>query len=249
MPLISDGEYTFCFPPVVIDGRLFRTGRNRHLRITGHTAGSEEALILRRGGSLRYERRIPLQNWMHGATLFAEILSIRCGKEEREKVILVGNVLPVLPPVATSVHESGSQTGVEIPTVEEITVAEELSRVLTFVHPASEFYAHYPARLYDEDRDEAITVYFLINSYAIDPEYAGNRQSLRNLTAAIELITSSLDSRVSRVFVAGFASPDGPHQLNDRLAWERAVSVKRYILDNTPLADSLVTVYNGSADW
>jgi hypothetical protein len=69
------------------------------------------------------------------------------------------------------------------------------------------------------------------------------------MISCIRAIQASKDSRIVRIIIAGFASPEGSFLFNDRLAWERAVSIKEVVLNNTNLSNRAVNIYNGSVDW
>ncbi|MCL2727123.1 MAG: DUF3868 domain-containing protein [Bacteroidales bacterium] len=101
----------------------------------------------------------------------------------------------------------------------------------------------------DENRDEALSIYFKQGSDVVDRLYADNGYALVDMISSIRAIQSSNDCRIVRVIIAGFASPEGPFLFNDRLAWERAVAVKEIMLNNTNLSNRIVSIYNGSVDW
>lgn len=47
------------------------------------------------------------------------------------------------------------------------------------------------------------------------------------------MLQESKTSRVVRVVIVGSASPEGTLAFNDRLAWNRAVALKDFLLRNT----------------
>jgi len=101
----------------------------------------------------------------------------------------------------------------------------------------------------DENRDEALSIYFKQGSDVVDRIYADNGYALVDMISCIRAIQSSKDSRIVKVIIAGFASPEGSFLFNDRLAWERAVAIKEIIVNNTNLSNRVVSIYNGSVDW
>ena len=98
-------------------------------------------------------------------------------------------------------------------------------------------------------RDGALTIRFGQGRRTIDRELADNNRVLVDLITAVRSIDGSADSRVARVVIAGFASPEGQFEENERLAWERAVAVRNFFVDNSPIDPALVHTYNGSVDW
>ncbi len=129
------------------------------------------------------------------------------------------------------------------------SVGDSLSTAFPFVVPFSEFNPEDPFKIYDDERENALEVYFRLAKYDIEPRYLDNSYNLNNLISCINMIMASSDSRVARIIVGGFASPEGTLEFNDRLAFERAVSLKKYIMDNTSIRDDQVAVFNGSVDW
>ncbi|MDL2230435.1 OmpA family protein, partial [Alistipes sp. OttesenSCG-928-L06] len=121
--------------------------------------------------------------------------------------------------------------------------------MFTFVVPEAMFDPEDPFRIYDEERQQALIVYFDLGKYDINPEFRDNRQTLINLTAVTEMILGDPHSRVERVVVAGFASPEGTFRFNDILSFRRAAAIKHYLLQTTGLRDEQVWTYNGSVDW
>lgn len=63
------------------------------------------------------------------------------------------------------------------------------------------------------------------------------------------MLQESKTSRVVRVVIVGSASPEGTLAFNDRLAWNRAVALKDFLLRNTAFPADSMTLFNGSEDW
>lgn len=131
----------------------------------------------------------------------------------------------------------------------EVSVPERLSEALPFILPASGFDPDAPFLFHENEQENALIIYYTISSHEIDPDYADNAQTLESLQASINLIQGDLTSKVKHVVVAGCASPEGPYEFNDRLALDRAVSVKDFVLRNTDMQDVDIKLYNGSSDW
>jgi pimeloyl-ACP methyl ester carboxylesterase len=69
------------------------------------------------------------------------------------------------------------------------------------------------------------------------------------ILSVVSEIQRSGDSQVERIVIAGFASPEGSANLNMRLSERRGESVRKFILDNSSLRPSGVSVYAGGEDW
>lgn len=239
-PQITDGQHTVSFPAIVVQGRRAALSWQRHEWGAGRQASYPDAYYAQAGETVRYAATVPFQEWMHDSDIRAEVLTAGCCSADMDMALLASGVLPA------PVPEPEPVIVVEVPTM---SAADSIAQVFPFVLPSSEFDPDRPIRFYDDERDNAITIYYRINSHEVEPGYAGNAQTLTNLKAAVEIVRESLDSEVSMVVVAGFASPEGPFELNDRLAWERAVAVKDYVIRETGLPGDIVKLYNGSADW
>ncbi len=99
------------------------------------------------------------------------------------------------------------------------------------------------------NQEGALVVYFKQGIYEMDASYRDNAAMLELLYKVVREIHDSGNSEVAHVIIAGFASPEGTVQFNDRLAWSRAAVVKELLVENTPLEDNMVSAYNGSVNW
>ena len=246
LPVITNGEFRVSLPAVVVQNGRAALSWNRRARAAGiqaryadgvYAAGKEEEFA--------YAATIPIQQWMYDSRIEVETLLAGCGEYTEDRYVLAAHILPGPPPEP----EIPAATSIQTVPEPQPTTGETLAEAFSFVLPDSEFDPQQPIRFYEDERDNALTVFYRINRFAIEPDYASNEQTLVNLIAAIEIIRESLDAEVKRIVVAGFASPEGPFDFNDRLAWERAVSVKEYILKNSEIADPSVLLFNGSTDW
>lgn len=246
-PVITDGQYRVSLPAVMVQGRRGAASWERREWVSGNEAAYGEGVLkLKNKQRSAYSASVPFQPWMEGAVLEAETVVAGCCSRQAGMLILAENIIPAPAAVKAPVIEVVPEP---VPAEVNYTIAETLAHTFPFVLPVSEFDPNEPIKFYDDERDNSLIVYYRINNYDIEPEYADNYQTLVNLTAAINIILRSDDSNVERVVVAGFASPEGPFEVNDRLAWERAVSVKEYIIKQTGVPDGMITLFNGSADW
>ena len=101
----------------------------------------------------------------------------------------------------------------------------------------------------NQAREGSISVYFRQGKYDIDRFYLDNNTNLVELVSVVRTLSTSNDSRIIRIVIAGFASPEGSLALNDRLAWDRAVAVKSFLVANSDVDPKIINIYNGSVDW
>lgn len=85
-------------------------------------------------------------------------------------------------------------------------------------------------------------------SAAIDTLYLDNKTSLDSLVSILGSVASGPQSGVT-ISLKGAASPDGALKLNNKLALKRAASLRDYILANTGIPASAVTIEESGIDW
>ncbi len=241
-PYITDGTSRWTLPELVVRHARARVAEERHNWVSGRDIVYDAPTFVRNGDEVQYRAGIPYQPWMEGAKLIAESIDVGCcGSAENAPVVLAELVFqkPVL-----------SETIVVLDDMPELTTTgEQLEQEFKFVLPASEFDRHLPQVMFDDDREGALKVYFALNSSVLDPFEKNNAVTLRQMLSAIRKLQASSDSRVAHIVVAGFASPEGSFDLNDRLAYNRAAALKEYIHRNTNLPEDIVHIYNGAEDW
>lgn len=237
-PVITSGDHKVSLPAIVVRGRQSRKALGRAAWAAGESAEHPDAIYTKPGRTIEYSATVPFQYWMHDSVIEAETVSAGCCNAVLGSEQIAANILPApLPEPEPEIMEP------------EKTVSEILTETFSFVLHASDFDPDEPIKFYDDERDNSLTIFFKINEYGIEEDYVDNRQTLINLIASIKIIHDSPEAYVDRIVVAGFASPEGPFEINDRLAWERAVSVKEYIIRNTDMSDESIMLFNGSADW
>lgn len=93
-----------------------------------------------------------------------------------------------------------------------------------------------------------IHVRYRRGSAAIDTLYLDNKASLDSLVSILGRLASEPQSGVT-ISLKGSASPEGTLKINNKLAEKRAASLRDYILANTALPASAVTIEESGIDW
>lgn len=253
-PVITDDVYVWALPAIVVEGGGAKISRDRGELGQYRNGLFDDAVTTRNSRTVDYTASVPYQLWMEGGRLVMESIAIGCCSTSAVvSETMADNLL--LQPRKFAEPEAAPVIVVEAPAeepkipCEPQTIAEKMSEIYSFVLPGSEFKPVAPGMLSDEDRDNCITVYFPVGVSSVKAEYGSNSQALLDLMTALRSIENSSDSRVSAILLAGFASPEGSFQMNDRLAWDRAVALKKYIMSHSHVADEQIHLYNGSADW
>jgi outer membrane protein OmpA-like peptidoglycan-associated protein len=227
---------------VIVRGKHAERIQHRNQQLSDKQAEQPKFQAARAGEALVYSATVPFQQWIAGAALVMESGSWGCNASETyPEQLLADNILA--PATITTI---AAATATVLPSYSR-TIGDTLASIFSFIYPEAQWKDGEP--IYDEDREEALLVYYPIGKHNIQADFKDNRKTLNNLLAVINTILTAPDSEITRISIAGFSSPEGSFARNDRLAWERAVSVKEYIVKNTKIKSDAIHLYNGSEDW
>lgn len=244
-------------PFVVVNGRASKAAVQRHAMSAGAVI-FDSGISMKNGGNAVYEANFPFEDWMEGAHLGLEGIDAGCCDSRRVEIGMIARQVMVTKGFDIV------EVPVQLPVIEKLSTAEKLALDFPFIIPvmpetheitsmrdAEIFDDSHPAivRSLTETRDNTLTIYFHQSDSRIDYSYADNNASLVKLISAVRAIEESGDSRIARVMIAGFASPEGTAEFNERLARERALAVKAFLNEKSPVYGDMVTIYNGREDW
>lgn len=254
-PVLKSNGGTLSLPFVVVEGRASKAVVGRHEMAAG-TRWNGTAIP--NGGSTVYKAAFPYEEWMEGAAIELHGLDAGCCGARRVDIgTLAGEVM------VTRGYDT-VEVPVEMPPVRKLTTAGKLALDLPFILPVTAeakaveamadkeiFEDTHPVlvEMLTETRDNTLTIYFHQGESRIDHSYAGNNASLVKLISAVRAIEESSDSRIVRVMIAGFASPEGRAGYNEAIARDRALAIKSFLNQTSPVYGSMVTIYNGREDW
>ncbi len=243
-PYLVNGDYRWDLPEVIVQQSRAKIAEERHEWVSGQTVTYDNPVILRGGDKFHYNAAVPRQGWMNGANLEVEIIDTGCCEADVYLSDVLAENIALPTPVAI--------VPVWVPDpnyVAPVTTGDMLAEEMQFVLPATEFDETQPAQVFDDDRESALKVHFAVGKSVLEKNRGNNAEVLKQLLDAIDKLQAAPDSRVKHVVVAGFASPEGSFRLNDRLAWNRASALKKYIEANTDLDPDIIHMYNGIEDW
>lgn len=92
-------------------------------------------------------------------------------------------------------------------------------------------------------------VYFRTGSAVLDTAYRSNGRTLDAFVRGVNEVMRDGETVVESVTVETGASPEGGVDLNERLAMDRAKTLRSYLLDRLPLNASQVKAFSIGADW
>ena len=101
-----------------------------------------------------------------------------------------------------------------------------------------------------DDRVSDYSVRYSINVAHLQPNLDDNSEALRALSNFIEQTMADTVARISSITITGYASPDGPYALNERLAKQRAQDFKSYVDSKYSFSTRYAVTTSGVAeDW
>lgn len=101
-----------------------------------------------------------------------------------------------------------------------------------------------------DDRMSDYSVRYSINVSHLQPDLDENSEALMALSRFIEQTMADTVARISAVAITGYASPDGPYALNERLSTQRAQDFKHYVDSKFDLSSHYsVTTQGVAEDW
>lgn|GEM_PF-6551682 len=105
-----------------------------------------------------------------------------------------------------------------------------------------------PAKVYSQSKpSDKLSIYYKVNEWQIDTTYKTNKHVL----SKIRLIFGKTKMPFIRsVRIEAFASPEGPSRFNQQLSWQRAITLKKYIIDKCPnINPNIIETWGKGENW
>lgn len=90
---------------------------------------------------------------------------------------------------------------------------------------------------------------FPVNVTEIQKTFSNNEVELNKITQSIDAIKNDTNVNITRISIHGYASPDGPYRLNERLSRERTRSVMEYVCNLYEFDQSHIRTSYTPEDW
>lgn len=191
----------------------------------GEKAGAENELSFRKGelpATLNYETMLPYRTWMDGAKLYLLRESKGCCGDSKGET-------------AEQYLASFQDTPADVQVIHRIDTVY-IERIIE-----------------KESRTRSINgrafVDFPVNDTKIYPKYHSNAKELGYLHASIDSALTSGAGKVRKIWLKGYASPEGPWETNARLAEGRTKAIKDYIVSQFKVSESLLEVEFEPENW
>lgn len=256
-------------PAILVKGKRAGIADKRDNLTQRRGIDGHNTKTVRPGTAFHYNASAPYEPWMAGAELRFETSVVACGASADlpDKIIAsnlftgdtarIVRILEPESPPKTVADIQAERFSFVAPISEFEKAREDIAEGVTFddnmlLHlgkaVGKEKQAHVE-KFVERNKPGSLIIYYRQNKTDIDPGYKNNSVWLERLVESVTAIEASENSRVERVVIAGFASPEGTPEHNDMLAWERARTVKSIILEETSLKEEKIRVFNGSEDW
>jgi len=126
---------------------------------------------------------------------------------------------------------------------------DEMQRLRNRVLRREELYEPYDIHTALSADPRNVFLYFDVNVTKMDRSFIANDRLMDSIMTILGEALADSTIRITRIQIVGFASFDGRQTTNERLAGNRANTIKNYIRSLYPLEDSLFTVCNGGESW
>ena len=90
---------------------------------------------------------------------------------------------------------------------------------------------------------------FPLNDINIDPQYHSNNTELGYLRASIDSVSNNPAWSIRKIWIKGFASPEGPYERNAQLAEGRTKAIRDYVVSLYSIEDALMEVEFEPENW
>lgn len=92
---------------------------------------------------------------------------------------------------------------------------------------------------------DKLSIFFKVNDSQIDSTYKTNKEALTKIKS---IFNKSKIPFIQSVRIEAYASPEGPLCFNRQLSWQRAIALKKYIIDKCPMIDPGIIETKGKGE-
>ena len=217
--LVADGD-TLALSPIVINGRSKQIRMERNGELASRRTDRRQPIVVRR------------KNGTQQSINYSQTVN-RTRPIEAEQVQLL---------TAQDLCGCGDIENLESSLIANVENPAAWTPAIAFVKPAAE------ARKQRAEKGEAY-LSFRVNKTDIVVDLFDNSRELAKITKTIDLVREDKNVQITGINIHGFASPDGPYANNERLARERAASLKNYVANLYPINAKLFSSNSTPEDW
>lgn len=218
-PLLTDGQHNVALESLIINGKRRQKAYLRGLAISHDMPGGIVVPYDKRE-VFTYSQVIPYEPWMANASL--NLVEDLCGCGNNQEMIAQELITNAVSTEASRLSAMNPIVAYIQPTVEVIKTRSE------------QYEAHLD---------------FPVSKAVILPDFMNNHAELASIRNMFQKIQNDKNLTVTGIGIEGFASPEGPLKLNQKLSQERAEALKKYLSTNEKIPASLYKVTFGGENW
>lgn len=218
-PLLTDGQHNVALESLIINGKRRQKAYLRGLTIGNEIPGGIVVPYDKRE-VFTYSQVISYEPWMANASL--NLVEDLCGCGNHQEMIAQELITNVVSTEASRLSAMSPVVAYIQPTIEVIKTRSE------------QYEAHLD---------------FPVSKAVILPDFMNNHAELTNIQNMFRNIQDDKNLTVTGIGIEGFASPEGPLKLNEKLSQERAEALKKYLTTNEKVPANLYKVAFGGENW
>lgn len=218
-PLLTDGQHNVALESLIINGKRRQKAYLRGLAISREMPGGI-VIPYNKREVFTYSQVIPYEPWMANASL--NLVEDLCGCGNNQEMIAQELITNAVSTEASRLSAMSPIVAYIQPTVEVIKTRSE------------QYEAHLD---------------FPVSKAVILPDFMNNHSELTNIQNMFHKIQNDKNLTVTGIGIEGFASPEGPLKLNEKLSQQRAEALKNYLSTNEKIPASWYKVSFGGENW
>lgn len=255
-PLLADTAHQLLLPPVVITGTKRYGFERRELALSCDNRPAPFCII--RDGRkqpskyIDYHVTVPYTSWMAQASLLLKQEIKDCCDQQllgldtlTADLALNVSQRPEIAPRMASGQPAPTRTlssPIHILPLSEATLATYIPMV-SFLTPLLEKNG--------KQRSGKATLYidYPLNKYDIFPDFRNNRHELNKIDSILSPLLDNGYTKIGKISIRGYASPDGPYKHNEQLSANRSQYFMNYVKNTYRLPERIFTVSSVAEDW
>jgi len=255
-PVAYNEAQQMALPPIVVETRRTRIMDLRH-----GVQPLPGALLTENGRTVRYATSVDNQEWLAGASIRLSLNSVGCCSPNCSSQAAASQSLALLSNAGQFITSAPIPAPAPVPVPAPIPAVVPAPAPIPAPAPTPTVRTGGIVLVLKKDAEYAASgpsapaavfhrsnVRFQQGISRVNPFIFDNHWELRNLVQALREAGSG--ALTGKIEITGFASPEGTQAGNYRLAHDRAIAVRNYILDNVPhLRPSDFEIINGWENW
>lgn len=260
-PYLDNDGQMLSLPPVVVSGKKREQfeQRGRTLRSGGNILKTTPYLTIpdsRKEISkiVRYDIAIPYAAWMQNASLLLSQEIKDCCKLRLLSLDTLTLDLALNDPCGDRADSTQARprrvAAVAAPATAVAAAAPLSPAALEMYVPMVSFLKPDLSGL-RKQRMQSATLYidYPLAKYEVHPDYKNNREEINKIDRIIRPLQSDGYSRIEKVSIRGYASPEGSYETNKKLSANRSQFFMQYVKSTYGLGDVHFLVSSVAEDW